>query len=467
MTKEKLLIKNTAIVTIGKICTQLISFFLLPLYTALLTTEEYGVVDLLNTLINLIVPILILQLDQGTFRYLIDCRDNIKKQNQLLTVTIYFAISQIIIYTLFFILINPWIHNEYKYFLLFNLIFSLLSSVLLQISRGVGDNSRYAMGSFCAGSSTVILNVLLVAVFRFGAYGMLFSSLIGNAICTLYIFFSLNLHKRIKREFYCQDILIKLLRYSVPLIPNVISWWVITASDRIIISTFMNLSANGIYSAANKFSGVITTLYSVFNLTWTESAAINIESEDRDSFFSKILDIVVRLFGSICLLTISLMPFIFPIMINNKFQDAYMQIPILVIATMFNIMISFYGSIYVAKKKTKEIAKTSVFAALINIVINCILIKYIGLFAASLSTAIAYFVMLIYRGIDSQKYVKLKIRPSLLYSMLLCYIICIISFYLNYNFLNIFIALLSLIYVIYINTKNILHIISLIKYKKF
>ena len=55
MNREKLLIKNTAIVSLGKICTQLITFFLLPLYTAVLSTEEYGVVDLLNTLTSLLL----------------------------------------------------------------------------------------------------------------------------------------------------------------------------------------------------------------------------------------------------------------------------------------------------------------------------------------------------------------------------------------------------------------------------
>ena len=50
MSREKQLAKNTLIITVGKVCTQLISFFLLPLYTGILSTEEYGIVDLLNTL---------------------------------------------------------------------------------------------------------------------------------------------------------------------------------------------------------------------------------------------------------------------------------------------------------------------------------------------------------------------------------------------------------------------------------
>ena len=78
MSKGKQLLKNTIIVTIGKISTQLITFLLLPVYTAILTKEEYGVVDLLNTLVGLFLPIVTLQVEQGLFRYLIDYRNIIK-----------------------------------------------------------------------------------------------------------------------------------------------------------------------------------------------------------------------------------------------------------------------------------------------------------------------------------------------------------------------------------------------------
>ena len=227
----------------------------------------------------------------------------------------------------------------------------------------------------------------------------------------------------------------------------------------------MDLSANGIYSAANKFSGVITTLYGVFNLTWTESASINIDSDDKDEFFSKILDVVVKIFGSICLLVISFMPFIFPIMINSKFEDAYYQIPILIVATMFNILISFYGSIYVAKKLTKEIAKTSFFAAIINIIINCALIEYIGLYAASLSTLIAYFSMFIYRSFDVKKYVNIKIDYKINVSMVMMYIVTIAIYFINNFMLNIFISVTTVLYSYMINKNNIKIAYMLLKNK--
>ena len=200
MTKENTLIKNTIIVTIGKICTQLVSFFLLPLYTALLSTEEYGVVDLLNTLVNLIVPVFIMQMDQGIFRFLIENRDKEEKKNQLITVTMYFMAVQIVLYTAFFFLASPWIHNEYKYFLLSNMIAALLSTVMLQISRGLGDNFRYSVGSFLAGSITVVLNVVFIAGMRLGAYGMLAASFAGNMACAVYLMIKMPIFQGIRRE---------------------------------------------------------------------------------------------------------------------------------------------------------------------------------------------------------------------------------------------------------------------------
>ena len=68
MNREKSLLKNTIIITIGKVCTQMISFFLLPLYTGILSTEEYGTVDLLNTLVSLLLPIVTFQIEMAVFR---------------------------------------------------------------------------------------------------------------------------------------------------------------------------------------------------------------------------------------------------------------------------------------------------------------------------------------------------------------------------------------------------------------
>lgn len=465
MSKGKDLAKNTAIVSIGKICTQLITFLLLPVYTAVLSNEEYGVVDLLNTLTSLLLPIVTLQIEQGIFRYLIDCRENNEKQIKLITTIIRFMIIQSIACIVIFLCVSPFIHNEYKYFLMANLLMGIFSSLLLQICRGLGDNATYAIGSFITGAFTVVLNVIFIVAFRWGAYGMLGATAISNFICAGYIFLKRKIYKYIKPKQFDKTILKEIIKYSVPLIPNMISWWIVSASDRTIISAVIGIAQNGIYSAANKFSGVFTTLYSVFNLTWTESASININSEDRDEFFSKILDFVIRFFGCLCLGTIAVMPFVFNILINEKFAEAYYQIPILILGSVFNILVSFVGSIYVAKKLTKEIAKTSIISAVINIFVNIVLIKSIGLYAASISTVIAYALMFIYRWIDVKKYVKFNVNKILMFALIIMYGVTIFTYYLKNTMISVVVLVIVVVFAIITNLNSVSYLKEIIKEK--
>lgn len=466
MEKEKSLLKNTIVVAIGRISTQLITFLLLPLYTTILTTKEFGIVELLNVLIALILPILTLQIEQGLFRYLIDYRDNEEKKTVLISTILKFVITQAGVYLLFFIIISFFIKNDYKYFLASNVIVSMFSSIFLQICRGFGDNKNYSIGSFIVGASTVILNVVFITVFKLGAYGMLGASLISNLLCVLYLFFANKIYNYVKIDKYDKSVLKESLKYSIPLIPNMISWWIIDASDRTIISAFLGISLNGIYATANKFSGVFTTIYNIFNLTWTESASLNIESDDRDIFFSRILDVTIRFFGALMIGIIAFMPFVFPIMVNEKFVMAYSQIPILMIGSMFSVLVSFFGSIYVAKKITKEIAKTSLLAAIINIVINVILIKHIGLFAASISTLIAYFIMFVYRLIDSRKIVRLKVNYSIVCSLIILSVATVSGYYLGNIPIRMVLVAIVVIYSVLINMKSLKFIIEVIKNRK-
>lgn len=466
MSKGKDLAKNTAIVSIGKICTQLITFFLLPVYTAVLSNEEYGVVDLLNTLTSLLLPIATLQIEQGIFRYLLDCRENKEKQTTLITTVSKFILVQSAICILIFLCASPFIHNEYKYFLMANLLMGILSSISLQICRGLGDNKTYAVGSFITGALTVILNVIFIVAFKWGAYGMLIATAISNLLCAIYVFVKKKIYKYIDIKQNDKKLLKDIVKYSVPLIPNMISWWIVSASDRTIISAVIGVAQNGIYSAANKFSGIFSTLYSVFNLTWTESASININSEDRDEFFSKIFDFIVRFFGSLCLGTIAVMPFVFGILVNEKFAESYYQIPILILGSVFNILVSFLGSVYVAKKLTKEIAKTSIIAAIINIVVNIALINQIGLYAASISTVIAYFAMFIYRLIDVKKYVSIKTNKTLIAVLSVSFLVAIITYYLKMKIISIVVLLAVIIIAIYINKDSAKYLTEIVK-KRF
>lgn len=465
MSREKSLVKNTIIITIGKICTQMVTFFLLPVYTALLSTEEFGIVDLLNTLVSLCIPIVTFQIEQALFRHLIDCRENESEIQNIISTTVITTILQSILYLLIFCIIAPLIHNQYKYFLATNVIACIFSSIMLQTSRGLGDNKKYAIGSFITALTTVILNILFIVVFKWGAYGMLLATLIGHIVCSVYIFVIKKVYKYIKIKSYSKKIVKKLWKYSIPLIPNAISWWIFNSSDRIIVSYILGIGQNGILSASYKFSNVYITIYNIFNMTWTESASLHVNDNDNSEFFSKIINTTLKFFSAICFGIISFMPFIFPLMINEKFGDAYNQIPILMLSSLFNVLVGLISVIYIAKKDTKAVARTSILAATINLIVNLVLIKFIGLYAASISTLVAYFTMSIYRLYDVKKYIKIKLDKSFILKTLLMIPILFISYYINNLYLNIIIILITILYAWLINKDSISLIINMIKGK--
>ena len=465
MSREKELIKNTGIITIGRVCTQMISFFLLPLYTAVFSTTEYGVVDLFNTIVALLVPILTIQIEQALFRFLIDARDNEQDKTKLISTAFLFVGIGIVAYSVIFMFIAPLISNEYKYYLLINVLASILSTIMLQVVRGLGYNKQYSIGSFIVAAFTVILNVLFIVILKLGVSGMFLAIFIANMMAAIYLLLSKQTYKYISLKMFSKKLLKAMVRYAAALIPNAISWWVINVSDRTIISSMLSVAANGIYAAANKFSGMYINAYNIFNIAWTESAAVHINDHDKDEYFSKTINTAFKVFACFSLLIIGVTPFVFPLLINAKFAEAYNQIPLLMLSSLFNVGVGLISAIYVAMKRTFDISKTSFFAAVINIIVNIVLIKKIGIYAASISTAVAYLAMFVYRAIDCRKYVNLKLDIKMIMSLIIAFTLTFLMYYINIDWLNIVMLVTIILFTVLYNKNSFKSLRKIIKRK--
>lgn len=445
------LAKNTAILTVGKICTQFVTFMLLPLYTALLSPDEFGIVDLFNTYITVLVPIFNWQFENGMFRFMLECRSDKSMQKELFSTVFVTNILQGIIYILFFLVCQRFIHSEFKIFLALDVVANIFLNTLLQLPRGLGKNLQYSIASFLSATVTVVLNVLFIAGFGLGAYGMFLATLISKIITIIYLVISIHVWELFSLKKYNKNIFKKVAGYSFPLIPNSLSWWVINTSDRTVISFFIDITANGIYSVANKFSSFYITIYNIFNLSWTESVSLHINDDDSKDFFSETTNAIFNLFSALCFGIIAFIPFAFPLMINVKYQDAYFQIPILMLAVLFQVIVGQYSAIYVALKKSSEIAKTSFMAAVINIAINLLLIKPIGLYAASVSTLASFASMAVYRYFHVKKYMNIPLKKKNIFSALFVGILSVLSYYYNHVITN---AITLVIVVIYAYSMN-------------
>jgi len=444
MPKQKELVKNTIVIAAGRISTQFLTFLLLPIYTSYLATSEFGTVDLIMTYVSLIAPLVTLQLEMSAFRFLIDARTRTTEARKIISSIIrivgLIAMGSLVVVAI----VNIFIAIPHVWLIAATMLAVIASNMLLQITRGFGNNVKYSIASVIAGVATIITNVVFIVFMGLGIEGMLLAAVLGNLACAGYLFVSQQIYKYI--DFGSRDKAFerKLLRYSTPLVPNGMSWWLINAADRTIVAIALGVASNGIYAIAYKFPLIFSSLFSFFGMSWTESASMHIDSSDRDKFFSQTMNASIRLFGALGLCIIAGVSLVFTLIVSKTYHEAYLYIPVLIAGTFLNSIVSLYGAIYIAKKMTKQVMNSSIVAAGVSILLTVCLIPLLGLFAPALAMVAAYGAMSIYRHFDVKKYVDIKYDYKAFSILALAFVVVLTFYYLNnplFNALNVLIAL--------------------------
>lgn len=427
---SKALFKNTGIIAIGQISTKVVNFFLLPLYTALLTTSEYGLADLLTTYSGLLVIFIGLQMSQAIFRFLITVRNDQQKVEEIISTVIFGTLVVFVLFAVAFCIAQNFINLEFRWFLLIHVIVSITLQSCSGIARGLGNNTSYAVGNFISSSIILVMNVVMIAVLHKGVAGMLISYVVGPIIGAAYVFFTVSISKYISLKVVSKKQLKSILRYSLPLIPNELSWSVIHSSDRWIVSAVLTVSANGLIAVASKFSLIYTTFFSIFNASWTEQVVLHYHDEEGPEYINGMFSRMISFFASIAIGIIACMPIMFSLLVNQQFEKAYDLIPFYMIAVFFNAVIGMLSAIYLVENETGKVAISTMVAAFINIVVDIALIKVIGVYAAPISSICGYATISIWRLIDvNRRHCKIGIHRSKVLLLLIMLAITLGAYY--------------------------------------
>nr|WP_317365542.1 oligosaccharide flippase family protein [uncultured Blautia sp.] len=461
---SKALFKNTGIIAIGQVSTKLINFLLLPLYTALLTKEQYGLVDLLSTYTSFIVVLVSLQLNQAIFRFLVTSRES-EKDNKEIISTIMCAVSAAcLIYSIIFICIQQYITVECKWYLLIQVLVTIYLQTFSGIARGLGYNTYYAIGNFLAAAVTLVINVIVIAVFRMGVGAMLVAYVIGPFIGMIYLLIRCKVIKFLAISQIKRDRLNRMIHYALPLIPNELSWSLIHSSDRMIISAFMSITANGLIAVASKFSLIYTTFFSIFNTSWTEQVVLHYNEKGGTEYISNMFNKMVTFFGTLAIGIIAVMPLVFNILVNKQFADAYGLIPLYMIAVFFNVVIGMISAIYLVENETKFIAISTMLAAFINIVVDLLLVNFIGVYAAPISSIAGYATISFWRIYDiNKRHCEISVDKKNILMLLIILGLSIISFYFKDVVINIVLLIIIIIIAIFINKDFLLELAFILK----
>ncbi len=462
--RGKDLLKNTGILVVAKISTQIVSFLLLPLYTALLSTAEYGEIDLYASFIMILIPFLTLQLEMGIFKFLITEKNDHNQKCIISTAFIFIGIMISAGTVIYWIIAGIFSFNYVLLVYLYYLTTTIMT-VLLQICRGYGDNKAYAMASFVSSSFAVLLNVVFVAILRMKVEGILLASIIANSISIIYMVKKTYIFRYLGLQFYDKDMGNKLLRYSIPLVFNQIASWAINYSDRVIILSKWGMGYNGVYSLANKFSSIMNTFFNVFNLAWTENVCKCLEDRDNIKYINMMFMLIFNIYLALVTGIVNLLPFFFYIMVNNNYYVAYGHVPILLLATFFSGIAATIGSVYIAYGRTKEVSLTTFLACICNIIVHLALLNICGLYAASISTLVSFAMLFIYRFIFIQKFFTLHINLKNILIQFALFLISYLFYIVKNPLLIIFGLLLNLSFILYITIKNKEILMSMIKRK--
>lgn len=447
--------KETLVYSIGSFGSKIFSFLLAPFYTFFLTKEELGVYDLLITTISLFVPLVSLQLSDSTYRWLIDNNNNDEKR-KIITNSLIGYFVNFILFLIGFILFNYFVSVQYSFYFIILLFFNGLLPFLQNILRGLGKTKEFAKNGIITSFFILFFNVLFIYVFKFQVEGILLANIVAYLIATCLIIIKIKLYKDLQINSFDKNILIKMLKYSLPLIPNLMSWWLIGSASKYIILHFLGADSNGLYAISSRFPSILIIINSVLVLPIQDGM---LKKETNLVDYKDILYDFFKIEFSCILILIVVSPIFTKFIVSDTFYESWRYMGYLFIGVGFNTIGALLGLVYQKKLNTIKITVTTIIGSVVSIILSFVLINEYGLSGLSFAYMFGFLVMFFLRFIDTRK----EFNLTLSYTKLIVSIALLIGFNIliqNINFYNqLYLATLVTVLVIYMNRKIIVNVI--------
>lgn len=300
--------------------------------------------------------------------------------------------------------------NKYPLYLLLFFISDNFYTYFSNVSKGLDNIKDYAVCGFINSATTLLLNILFLTVFHMGIDGYFLANILSYFIAGFYLMIKIKIWNYLKLHLSNKNQKSEMINYSKHLVLSSISWWINNSIDRYFIIWLLGTAENGIYSVAYKIPTIINVVQSIFNQAWTLSAVKEFDNR-KDDFYSNTYKNYMLLLIFSCSGLIIFDQLIAKIIYSSDFYIAWKYVPFLLISAVFSALNSFIESIFAASMDSKIIAQTTILGAVINIILNLILIHSIGTMGAAISTMISYFAMWIFKLIKAKKIVNISVNP--------------------------------------------------------
>ena len=413
MSRGGRLISNTAILGAGTFASKVLVFLLMPLYTSILSTSEFGVADILTQTANLLIPLAAVGICDGLFRFALDTGEENGGERRsiftsaVLTVLVGGAVTLALIQILrVFAVFDGYIFLVAAYVLCAN-----LHSIAANFLRAIGKTGLFALQGIINTALTVGFNILFLVVFDMGTTGYVLSVVLSDLCITVGLFAVAGLYRYLSVRSFDKATLRAMLKYSIPYIPTTIMWLITSASDRYIVTAYRGAAENGLYAAAYKLPTLLILVCGVFIEAWQFSVVKDADENTRSDFFSSVWRNYMGIIFMGASVIIAGARILTGILLADSYFESWVYVPVLCVAMVFSAFVSFMGSVYFLEKKSVMSMVTSLAGAMINVVLNFMLIPERGAMGAAVATLISYLAVFIIRAYDTRYYVKFNMKP--------------------------------------------------------
>lgn len=415
--RGKKFVRDLGIYAVGNLGSKLITFLLVPLYTYFIAEADYGYYDLCLTVIFMMSPLVSMQLFDGSYRFLMDTVAGDPEGERQRKAIVTFVYKALVCNTLIAIAL-VWLFGTVRnldYLGYFIVLFAVITfyDVIIRIVRGMGHTKRFVAAGIISAFAIGLFSVIFVAIMGLGVEGIFLANIAGRVAAILY----LELRCAVLRKYFrwsCVDktIIKGLLKYSLPLVPGSICWWLVESNNKFFIEHFLGLDQNGVFAVALKFASVLQVVAFIFYQAWQENAIQQYNSPDRDSFFTKVFNNYVYLLSALVLTFPFAIKMCYGWLVAPNYASSGQYLYLLAMSAMTFSLAAFFDMGYQCAKNTARALPGVVLAALINFVGNYLLIGPLQVYGVVICSTATYFILYIYRAIDTRRYFKIGIRPK-------------------------------------------------------
>lgn len=402
--KYKRLLSNTAILGLGTFGSKLLVFLLMPLYTACLSESQYSDADLIVQVANLMLPLFSCGICEGVFRFTMDRAYD--KRDVFSTGFFVITAGSAVLLALSPLLSGISYFGSYTWLICLYVIASCYHSLFAQFARACGKTAVFSLQGILGTAVTIILNVLFLVVFKMHVTGYVLSVVLSDIVISLLLLFAWKEFRYLRPASVRRKTLISTLKYSIPLIPTTVFWWITNVADRFMVKSMIGSDTNGLYAAAYKIPTVLILASGIFIEAWQFSAVTERQGEEGITFFGKVFESFQGLMFMCGAILIALAKVITKVLFAKNYFPSWQYMPILIVATVFSSLVTFMGSVYLVNKKSILSFLTALIGAVANLVLNWFLIPTgLGANGAALATFASYFIVFVIRAISSRRHI--------------------------------------------------------------